>query len=118
MSKEPVGSRKIALLRTSPALYRLALAWPAVAKIACDSIPGDPWSGVSISYQELAHLADTSPRETIAGFDRLKAHGVILPDGGLDPKVEKFFQAEGMAGFGVKVKVPKDKPKEQKENNE
>lgn len=100
--------RKIALLRTSPALYRLALAWPAVEREKITPAdPGDPWAAIRFDFTRLAYLADTSPRETIAGFDRLKAHGVILPDGGLDPKVEKFFQAEGMAGFGIKVKAPK-----------
>lgn len=113
MTKKPVGSRKIALLRTSPALYRLALAWPAVERetIApadpAPGTPGDPWAVIRFDFTRLAYLADTSPRETIAGFERLKAHGVIFPDGSLDPKVEKFFQAEGMAGFGLKVKVPK-----------
>ena len=109
-NEKPVGSRKIALLRTSPALYRLALAWLAVERETVDpapSSPGDPWAAIRFDFTRLAHLADTSPRETIAGFDRLKAHGVIFPDGGLDPKVEKFFQAEGMAGFGLKVKAPK-----------
>ena len=110
--------RKIALLRTSPALYRLALAWPAVEREAVAPIdpapdtPADPWAAIRFDFTRLAHLADTSPRETIAGFDRLKAHGVILPDGGLDPKVEKFFQAEGMAGFGIKVRPPKEKRNE------
>ena len=61
-------------------------------------------------FTRLASLADTSPGETIKGFNRLKAHGVINPDGSLDPKVEKFFQAEGMAGFGIKVKAPKPAP--------
>jgi len=103
--------RKIALLRTSPALYRLALAWPAVELkhiIPIDS--ADPWSGVRFDFTRLAALADTSPRETIAGFNRLKAHSIITPDGGLDDTVEKFFRKEGLAGFGVKVKAPKAEP--------
>jgi hypothetical protein len=106
--------KKIALLRTSPALYRLALAWPAVERemiVPAASPHADPWAAIRFDFTRLADLADTSPAATIAGFDRLKAHGVILPDGSLDPKVEKFFQAEGMAGFGIKVKAGKDKPK-------
>lgn len=116
MSKEPIGSRKIALLRTSPALYRLALAWPALEKedirATTPEATTDPWAAIHFDFTRLAYLADTSPRETIAGFNRLKAHGVIFPDGSLDPKVEKFFRAEGMAGFGIKVKVLKPTPAE------
>jgi hypothetical protein len=106
--------RKIALLRTSPALYRLALAWPAVERenvTPAPDAPADPWATIRFDFTRLAYLADTSPRETIAGFERLKAHGVIFPDGSLDPKVEKFFQAEGMAGFGIKVGAPKEPAK-------
>ena len=104
--------RKIALIRTSPALYRLALAWPAVDRetiTPAPDTPGDPWAAIRFDFTRLAYLADTSPVATIQGFDRLRAAGVIFPDGSLDPKVEKFFQAEGMAGFGIKVKAPKDK---------
>ena len=102
--------RKVALLRTSASLYRLALAWPAVERevvAPAPDAPPDPWAGVRFDFQALAALADTSPRETIAGFNRLKAHGIIAPDGGLDPTVEKFFKAEGLAGFGIKPKAPK-----------
>jgi hypothetical protein len=102
--------RKIALIRSSPTLYRLALAWPAVERetiAPAPDAPADPWAGVRFDFTRLAYLADTSPRETIAGFHRLKAYGIITPDGGLADTVEKFFRAEGLAGFGVKVKAPK-----------
>jgi hypothetical protein len=104
--------RKVALLRTSPTLYRLALAWGAVPREALPLAPdgsGDPWRAVVFDFQELAHLADVSPRETLAGFIRLKAHGIINPDGTVADNVEKFFKAEGLAGFGIKAKPPKEK---------
>jgi hypothetical protein len=102
--------RKIALLRTSPALYRLALAWPAVERevvLPATAATPDPWAGVRFDFARLAALADTSPGETIKGFNRLKAHGIITPDGGLDDTVEKFFKKEGLAAFGIKPKAPK-----------
>jgi hypothetical protein len=67
----------------------------------------DPWACVRFDFDRLAYLADVTPSETIKGFNRLKAHGIITPDGSLAPSVEKFFRAEGLAGFGVKVKAPK-----------
>lgn len=104
--------RKVALLRTSPALYRLALAWPVmttreVLPMAPDG-SGDPWRQVVFDFQELAHLAGTSPGETLAGFTRLKAHGIILPDGTLAASVQQFFKAMGLAEFGIKAKLPKE----------
>jgi len=101
--------KKVALIRTSPALYRLALAWPVLEREIIPALadPGDPWAQVRFDFARLAHLADTSPRETIAGFNRLKAHGIITPAGGLNETVEKFFKKEGLGGFGVKVKAPK-----------
>lgn len=103
--------RKITVLRSSHSLYRLALAWPAVEH---RPVPGfesdpDPWTRTTFNFKELAHLADVSPRETLAGFIRLKAHRIIRPDGTLDEKVEKFFKAEALAGFGLKVKPSKEK---------
>lgn len=103
--------KKIALLRTSASLYRLALAWPAVERedirATTPDASRDPWAGVRFDFTRLAYLADTSPRETIAGFNRLKAHGIISPDGSLDDTVEKFFKKEGLAAFGIKPKAPK-----------
>jgi hypothetical protein len=103
--------RKVALLRTSASLYRLALAWPAVERedirTTTPEATTDPWAGVRFDFARLAALADTSPGETIKGFNRLKAHGIISPDGGLDDTVEKFFKKEGLAAFGIKPKAPK-----------
>jgi hypothetical protein len=69
--------------------------------------PADPWACIRFDFTRLAYLADVSAGVALAGFDRLKAHGIITPDGGLAPTVEKYFRAEGLAGFGVKVKPPK-----------
>jgi hypothetical protein len=102
--------RKITILRTSPSLYRLALAWPAVKReIDTPADPGntDPWAQIKFSFKELAQLADTSPPQTLEGFERLKAFGIINPDGSLAETVEKFFKAEALAAFGIKAKPPK-----------
>ena len=105
--------RKIALIRSSPALYRLALAWPAVER---DDVQGttpesanDPWATIRFDFTRLAYLADVPAGVALAGFDRFKAHGIITPDGGLAPSVERYFRAEGLAGFGLKMKLPKEK---------
>jgi hypothetical protein len=108
MTQARAELRLINLLKSSPNLRRLALAWPDVPKEilpAPPAGPGDPWGQVRFSYRELSALADVGAKETLKGFARLKNFGIITPGGGLHPVVEQWFGSQGLAAFGLKPRA-------------
>jgi len=98
-----MGDFKIITVLRDPTRYRLALTWPLVEKKRDLSAgdKGDPWAGLRFSFEDLARLARVCPRETLCGFEELKAFGIITPDG-LHELAETFFEREGLLMLGAK----------------
>ncbi len=80
-------------LRDNAAAQRLVVAWPLVSgRDAEESQVAAEW----------ASLADV-PRHRVPGIAKvLRAHGICLPDGTVDPLAEKFVENQVARALGKK----------------
>ena len=106
--REGENSGAIHLLLSDKRLIRLALAWANSPKVLGPPPEGADldalWALTRIDYPALAEDSGLSPGLVLSGFQTLKRHWVIFPDGSVHKAVKNIVG--GLATIALKVRPP------------